>query len=196
MAGADALENFRLGSAADDVHQTNPVLQAKLVEHLTQVRCRGHVDKSGVTLLAHGFDHPEDGQRIDEARRPFGSRNIVGQDEASGSRYSSVFAIQATPARATVLPMRTFAWSPVATTTPAPSLPTVIGTPRRPAMARRPASGIAIVVRRDDPSPVVFAVEISAAPNNSPRSDGLTGAASIRTTTSCRQGRLWASARG
>src|SRR6201998_1742230 len=77
------------------------------------------------------------------------------------------------PATATVLPTRAFASSPAATTTPAPSLPTSMAVPTRAAIARNPAGGTGIVVRGAGPSPTVFAVDRSAAPRRSPRSEGL-----------------------
>src|SRR5277367_834787 len=79
------------------------------------------------------------------------------QAAAGTDRYSPYRPL---PASATVLPRSPLAWSPVATTVPAPSVPTAMGTPRRLAIARRPASGTAMVVRRDAPSPVVLALEM------------------------------------
>jgi hypothetical protein len=45
------------------------------------------------------------------------------------------------------------------------------------------ASGMSAITMALSALPEIFAVLISAAPNSRPRSDGLTGAASIRTTT-------------
>ena len=69
-------------------------------------------------------------------------------------------------------------------TTPAPSLPTGIDSSSRPAMAFISFSGIGAVTTGLTPLPEYLAVLMSAAPNNNPRSDGLMGAASMRTSTS------------
>jgi len=66
---ADPLQQRGLLGAADDVDQADAILEADLVEHLAQVRGRGGVDQGGVTLQAHGPDHAERRQRIDEAGR-------------------------------------------------------------------------------------------------------------------------------
>src|SRR4030081_1383581 len=92
----------------------------------------------------------------------------AGVVPAGSGRHSLTFrqrycAYIAPPIMATVLPASAFAASddPVLITTPAPSLPT----------------GTSLV-------PDVLAVDISAAPISSPRSDGLIGEASTRTRTS------------
>jgi hypothetical protein len=92
----------------------------------------------------------------------------------------------APPIMATVLPISALAASddPVLTTTPAPSLPTGIDSSSRPAMALIAASGTFAVITGASLVPDAFAVVISAAPTRSPRSDGLIGDASTRTTTS------------
>src|ERR1019366_1789690 len=90
----------------------------------------------------------------------------------------------APPSVATVLPRSACAApdAPAPTTTPAPSFPTGIDTPRRPAMAFISLSGIVAVTAGFAGVPEAFAVLMSAAPKSSARSDGLIGAASIRTT--------------
>src|SRR5664279_2058646 len=94
------------------------------------------------------------------------------------------------PNSATVLSLSAWAASeaPAATTTPAPSLPTAMETPRRPAMARMARSGIRAVTTGRSAVPDTVAVLMSAAPNSRPRSDGLMGEASMRTRTSCGAG--------
>ncbi len=96
----------------------------------------------------------------------------------------------APPIIATVFPISAFAASddPVLTTTPAPSLPTGIDSSSRPAMARIAASGTFAVTTGASLVPDAFAVVMSAAPTSSPRSDGLIGEASTRTTTSSAAG--------
>src|SRR3954471_15766413 len=114
----------------------------------------------------------------------------------SGSgRHSRTFNVRycvyiAPPIMATVLPIRALAASdePVLITTPAPSLPTGMDSSSRPAIARIAPSGTFAVMTGAPLSPEAFAVLISAAPIRSPRSDGLIGAASTRTTTSSAAG--------
>ena len=102
---------------------------------------------------------------------------------AAITRYCAYIA---PPITATVLPSRACAAGelPASTTTPAPSLPTGIDSPRRPAIAFMPASGTRAVTTGRAGVPDTAAVVMSAAPKSRPRSDGLIGAASSRTTTS------------
>jgi hypothetical protein len=87
---------------------------------------------------------------------------------------------------ATSLPIRAWASGsdPAATTTPAPSLPTGIDCPVRPASPRMVWGGIDAVTTGLSGVPLLVAVSRSAVAINRPRSDGLIGAASIRTNTS------------
>src|SRR6516225_4294874 len=110
---------------------------------------------------------------------------------AGKGRHSFTFrqrycAYIAPPIIATVLPISAFAASddPVLMTTPAPSLPTGMESSSRAAIARMPASGTLAVMTGCSLEPDAFAVLMSAAPTKSPRSDGLIGVASTRTTTS------------
>src|SRR5947207_4738857 len=115
----------------------------------------------------------------------------AGVVPAGSGRHSLTFrqrycAYIAPPIMATVLPISAFAASddPVLITTPAPSLPTGIDSSSRPAMAFIAASGTFAVITGASFVPDALAVVISAAPIRSPRSDGLIGEASTRTTTS------------
>ncbi len=115
----------------------------------------------------------------------------AGVMPAGSGRHSLTFrqrycAYMAPPIMATVLPFRAFAASddPVLITTPAPSLPTGMDSSSRPAIAFIAASGIFAVVTGASLVPEALAVVMSAAPIRSPRSDGLIGDASTRTTTS------------
>ena len=92
----------------------------------------------------------------------------------------------APPKSATVLPSSACAApdDPAATTTPAPSLPTGIDWSTRPAMLFIRLSGMRAVTIGLAAVPEAVAVLMSAAPNSSPRSEGLIGVASTRTTTS------------
>ena len=84
--------------------------------------------------------------------------------------------------------MPSSAWAagelPALTTTPAPSLPTGIDWSTRPAMPGITLAGTLAVSTGRSGVPPTFAVPMSAAPNSRPRSDGFTGAASMRTSTS------------
>src|ERR1700694_2985506 len=115
----------------------------------------------------------------------------AGVTPAGSGRHSATFrqrycAYMAPPIIATVLPISALAASddPVLTTTPAPSLPTGMDSSSRPAMAFIAASGTFAVTTGASLVPDAFAVDISAAPTKRPRSDGLIGEASTRTTTS------------
>src|SRR5262249_18731476 len=74
--------------------------------------------------------------------------------------------------------------SPAAITVPAPSLPTGNDWSTRPAIVRMMFGAMFAVTRVFAPLPDDFAVPKSAAPSSKPRSDGLIGDASTRTTTS------------
>ena len=87
---------------------------------------------------------------------------------------------------ATVFPSSAWAASfePASTTTPAPSLPAAIGWSKRSASAGSTCAGIGAVTTGLSGVPDSRAWLMSAGPISSPRSDGLIGAASTRTTTS------------
>lgn len=87
---------------------------------------------------------------------------------------------------ATVLPSSACAAgdAPALTTVPAPSLPTGIDWSARPAMAFISLSGMRALSTGRAAVPDSVTVPRSAAPNSSPRSDGLIGVACIRTSTS------------
>src|SRR5579872_846134 len=110
----------------------------------------------------------------------------AGNGMHSLTRMQRYCAYIAPPIIATVLPISAFAASdePVLMTTPAPSLPTGIDSSSRPAIAFMPASGTFAVITGSCLVPDALAVARSAAPVNSPRSEGLIGVASTRTTTS------------
>src|SRR6516164_8033953 len=111
------------------------------------------------------------------------------QSLAATARYC---AYMAPPMIATVLPISAFAAGddPVLMTTPAPSFPTGMDSSSRPAMARMAPSGTFAVITGASLVPDALAVVMSAAPVNRPRSDGLIGVASMRTTTSSAEGSL------
>src|ERR1700731_3074028 len=109
-----------------------------------------------------------------------------GSGRHSATLRQRYCAYIAPPIMATVLPISALAASddPVLTTTPAPSLPTGMDSSSRPAIALIAASGTFALMTGASLVPDAFAVDISAAPTSSPRSEGLIGEASTRTTTS------------
>src|ERR1700681_3049264 len=109
-----------------------------------------------------------------------------GSGSTSAALRQRYCAYIAPPIIATVLPISAFAASddPVLITTPAPSLPTGIDSSSRPAIAFIAASGTFAVITGASLVPDALADVMSAAPTRSPRSDGLIGEASTRTTTS------------
>ena len=106
---------------------------------------------------------------------------------AAMQRYCAYIA---PPMIATVLPSRACAAgeAPAVTTMPAPSLPTGIDWSARPAMAFMNLSGMRAVSTGRAAVPDTCIVLMSAAPNSSPRSEGLIGVASMRTSTSSAPG--------
>src|ERR1700680_4260498 len=110
----------------------------------------------------------------------------AGNGMHSLTRRQRYCAYIAPPIIATVLPISALAASdePVLITTPAPSLPTGIDSSSRAAIAFIAASGTFAVTTGDSLVPEALAVDISAGPIKSPRSDGLIGAPPTRPTTS------------
>src|SRR5271165_4549947 len=107
----------------------------------------------------------------DEAPSEAGVPSGSGRQAAAGTdRYCAYIA---PPATATVLPSRACASAddPAATTVPAPSLPTGIGVPTRPARPRIAVSGIGAVSTGRCADPVTAAALKSAPANSRPRSD-------------------------
>src|ERR1700733_10469880 len=119
----------------------------------------------------------------------------AGVMPAGSTRQSPALIVRyceymAPPIIATVLPISAFAASdaPVLITTPAPSLPTGMDSSSRAAIARIAASGTFAVITGASLVPDALADVMSAAPTRRPRSDGLIGEASTRTTTSSAEG--------
>ncbi len=102
------------------------------------------------------------------------------QSDALRQRYC---AYMPPPIIDTVLPSRSFAFAPALTTTPAPSLPTGSDWSSLAARPFRVCGGTLAVTTVASPLPDTFALLMSAGPNSRPRSDGLSGVASTRTTT-------------
>ncbi len=109
-----------------------------------------------------------------------------GSGRHAAAPVTRYWAYMAPPATATTLPRsaRAAGESPQATTVPAPSLPAGRDRPIRAAAARAAAAGSGTVTTGRSVVPPTAARVRSAPANSSPRSDGLMGAASTRTTTS------------
>ena len=133
---------------------------------------------------------PSDVSGLTKQEAPSAGVVPSGSTRQSLALIARYCAYMAPPIIATVLPIRAFAASddPVLMTTPAPSLPTGMDLSSRPAMARIAASGTFAVITGASLVPEALAVVISAAPTRRPRSEGLIGEASTRTTTSSADG--------
>src|ERR1700679_50271 len=109
------------------------------------------------------------------------------QSDALMVRYWEYIA---PPIMETVFPISALAASddPVLMTTPATSFPTGMDSSSRPAIARIAVSGTRAVMTGASLLPAALAVVTSAAPTKRPRSEGLIGDASTRTTTSSAEG--------
>ena len=79
---AESLEEIHVLLPTDDVHERDPVFDADLDQHLTEVRRRDGVHQSGVALRAHRLDHAERRQRVHEARCALRRRRAGRQHEA------------------------------------------------------------------------------------------------------------------
>src|SRR5262249_10317998 len=110
----------------------------------------------------------------------------AGSTRQSPALTARNWAYIAPPNRATLLPRSPYAagQAPALTTAPAPSLPTGIGWSTRPTTAGISRGGIRAVTTGWSAGPATWTVLRSAGPKSKPRSDGLIGAASMRTTTS------------
>ena len=187
MFRADFAQNVCLLLTAHDVDEADAVLDADLVEHLPEVGgCRG-VHQRGVASRRMVSTMPKsDVNGLTKQDAPSAAVVPSGSSKTSLARMVRYCAYMAPPIIATVLPISALAASdePVLITTPAPSLPTGIDLSSRPAIAFIAASGTLAVMTGASLVPDAFAVVISAAPTSKPRSDGLIGEASTRTTTS------------
>src|SRR5579863_3350044 len=133
---------------------------------------------------------PSDVSGLTKQEAPSAAEAPSGSTRQSPALIVRYCEYMAPPIIATVLPISAFAASddPVLITVPAPSLPTGIDSSSRPAIDRIAASGTLAVTIGASLVPDVLAVAMSAAPTNRPRSDGLIGDASTRTTTSSADG--------
>ena len=66
MDRTEGAQQLLLDGLADDVDERHPVGDAELDEHLAKIRRRSRVHEAGMTFAAHGFQHSESSQRIDE----------------------------------------------------------------------------------------------------------------------------------
>ena len=70
-----------------------PSFEAELDQHLAEIRRRGRVHQGRMSFAAHGFQHSECGQRIDEGRCPVLGRCPLGQHQTCGSVDRSVLRV-------------------------------------------------------------------------------------------------------
>ena len=144
------------------------------------------VHERAVILQLHRFNHAQSGQRIDKEDAPWRGEVPSGSGRQLCADAQRYWAYMAPPKRATVLPSSAWAASdvPASTTTPAPSLPTGKGLSTRAVTLACSSVGMGAESTGIPFMSAVCAALISAGPNSNPRSDGLIGAASIRTRTS------------
>jgi hypothetical protein len=93
---AERAQQLLLVGLADNVDERHPVGDTELDEHLAKIRRRGRVHHAGMTFAAHGFEHSESSQRIDERRRPVRRRCPRRQNQTRGSINHSVLRIHPT----------------------------------------------------------------------------------------------------
>ena len=93
---ADVFQDLRLLVGADDVDQTDAVLEADAVQHLAEVGGGGRVDEGGVALHLHRLDHGERGQRVDEAGGAVGGAGACGQRQGCLGFHGAVGGVHFT----------------------------------------------------------------------------------------------------
>ncbi len=84
MLGAQALEDRDLVGVADDVDERHAFGLAQPHQHLAEVRRRRRVNQGRVSFAAHGLDHAQRRQRIDERRGAVRRGGGRRQDQALG----------------------------------------------------------------------------------------------------------------
>ena len=139
-----------------------------------------------VALATHRADQTEDGQRVDEARRALDRGRAVGQVEALADIDAPVLRVHRSAEQGRRCGRGAPGQRPTTRPPPRSRHPRCrrpSDWPRRPARPRRTAGATMAVTTVSSPSPANVAVVMSAPPNSSPRSDGLSGAASTRTST-------------
>src|SRR5439155_803363 len=97
VGGADLLEDVDVLGLAHDVHQADAVLDADPVEHLPEIGGGRRVHERLVTFRAHGCDHPERGERIDEAGGALGRGGTRRQHQALHGLDAAVLRVHRAP---------------------------------------------------------------------------------------------------
>ena len=82
MPRADLAQDLGLLRIADDVDQSDAVLEADPVEHLSEIGCGRGMHQGFVALAPHRFGHAERRQRIDEAGGAFRGGDPLRQHQA------------------------------------------------------------------------------------------------------------------
>ena len=93
MLRAQRLQLLDVLGLADDVDQTDAVIEADAVEHQPEVRGTNGVDQRGVSLGSHRLDHAERGQRIDERSGSVGRIGAVGHHETLADVQRAVLGV-------------------------------------------------------------------------------------------------------
>src|SRR4029453_9561477 len=97
VGGANILQEVDVLGPAHDVHEADLVLDGDLVEHLSQIGSRRRVYERLVTLAAHGLDHAERGEGIDEAVGALGRRGPRRQHQALHGLDAAVLSVHGPP---------------------------------------------------------------------------------------------------
>jgi hypothetical protein len=104
VGGADLLQHVHLLGLAHDIDQVDLVLDTDLVEHLAEIGGGRGVHERLVTLRAHGGDHAEGGERIDEAGGALGGCGTQRQNQALHGLDAAVLRIHGAPENGHGLP--------------------------------------------------------------------------------------------
>ena len=186
VRGTDAAQQRHLLGRAHDVDQRDAVRRADLLQHVSEIRRRGGVHQPGVALHPHGLDHAQRREGIHETRGGVHRGGPVREDQAVRGGDAAVLRIHGAAPHADdfaeegVRRVR----RPCRHHDATPFIPAAMVRPMRPAAACI-ASGASVARTACAATRVSRTIVlISARANMTPKSDGLMGAASIRTTTS------------
>ena len=97
MARTHAAQDVCLGGTAHDVHQLDPVGQARLLQHLAKVRGGRGVDQGGVAFATHRPDHPQGRQWVDEAGGALLRRHALREHQTVHRADGPVLGVHGAP---------------------------------------------------------------------------------------------------
>jgi hypothetical protein len=85
-------EKLHLFIASHDVDERDAIRQAQPAQHLSDIRCRSRVHKSGVSLALHSVNHRKNGNRVDGCGCASPRAHSFGQNETIRGAYRAIFA--------------------------------------------------------------------------------------------------------